>query len=213
METTILVADDHRLVRAGVRRILENRGDFCVVAEASNGEEAVELTRKKRPHVVLLDLSMPRLSGIEVIRRLAQAGSAAKVLVLSMHEDPSCVEEVLRAGAAGYVVKDAAPNELLCAIDAVRRGDSYLSPSITHQMLNTNVRPGWHRSASNTLTTREREVLRLIVDGLSSKEIAEQLGISLKTVESHRSNLMEKLGTHKMSSLVRCAIRSGLVAL
>jgi len=214
MATTIVLADDHRIVREGIRRILKSREDFEVVGEASNGEEAVALAQAKHPDVVIMDITMPRLSGVDATRRICKGGvNGTQVLVLSMHDDRSCVEEVLRAGASGYVVKDAAPAELINAIDAVRSGESYLSPAITHQVVNALARPGERAtSAAASLTDREREVLQLIAEGLSSKEIAQKLGVSLKTVESHRANLMEKLDIHKVSGLVRFAIRAGLVA-
>ncbi len=212
MGTRIVVADDHRIVREGLRRLLECREDFSVVAEASNGEEAVRVATDEAPDVVLMDLSMPKLSGIDATRQLAEQGSTAKVLVLSMHESPGYVEEVLRAGAAGYLLKDSASEELIQAIDAVRAGDSYLSPSITQQVVDALAHPADRpSSALSVLSERERQVLTLIAEGLSSKEIARELGVSLKTIESHRANLMDKLDIHKVSGLVRFAIRVGLV--
>ncbi len=214
METTILLADDHRIVREGLRRLLEEREDFHVVGEATNGEEAVAKAASAHPDIVLMDISMPKLSGIDATRRiLKEAGNGTKVLILSMHDNQSYVEEVLRAGAAGYVIKDAASSDLIQAIDAVRSGDSFLSPAITQQVVEAIARPADRPSvAAASLTDREREVLTLIAEGLSSKEIAAQLGVSLKTIESHRANLMDKLDIHKVSGLVRFAIRAGLVA-
>jgi DNA-binding NarL/FixJ family response regulator len=212
METTILVADDHQIVRQGLKRLLSKRGDFNIVAEASDGEQAVEIASRQRPDVVLMDISMPRLSGIDATRRIAAAGHA-KVLALSMHDGQSYVEEALRAGAAGYVHKNASAEDLFSAIDAVRIGESYLSPTVTQKVVDAIARPGERpASAVSALTQREREVLKLIADGLSSKEIAVQLGVSLKTIESHRANLMDKLDIHKVSGLVRFAVRAGLVA-
>jgi DNA-binding NarL/FixJ family response regulator len=212
METTILLADDHRLVREGLRSLIEEREDFRVIGEATNGEEAVELVKTKRPDVAILDISMPRLSGIDATREIAKSGSDTKVLILSMHANQSYVEEVLRAGASGYVLKDAAAADLMQAIEAVRNGDSFLSPSVTHQGVEALARPGDRPAvAASQLTDREREVLTLIADGLSSKQIAGKLGVSLKTIESHRANLMDKLDIHKVSGLVRFAIRAGLV--
>jgi DNA-binding NarL/FixJ family response regulator len=210
--TTIVVADDHGIVREGLVKLLETREDFTVIGEASNGEEAVQMVLDKQPDVVLMDIWMPRLSGIDATRRIGKRGSASKILVVSMHESRTYVEEVLRAGASGYIVKNAASTDLLHAIDSVRSGASYLSPAITQQVVDAIARPG---DSSPTgvamLTDREREVLQLIAEGLSSKEIANMLGVSLKTVDSHRSNLMEKLDIHKISGLVRFAIRAGLV--
>lgn len=212
MQTTILVADDHQIVRQGLKRLLSKRGDFDIVAEASDGEQAVELATRRQPDVVLMDISMPRLSGIDATRRIAADGKT-KVLALSMHDQQSYVEEALRAGASGYVHKNASAEDLFSAIDAVRTGESYLSPTVTQQVVDAIARPGDRpSSAVSALTQREREVLKLIADGLSSKEIAAQLGVSLKTIESHRANLMDKLDIHKVSGLVRFAVRAGLVA-
>ena len=210
--TTIVVADDHKIVREGLVKLLEERTDFSVIGEASDGEEAVEVVLEKCPDVVIMDLWMPRLGGIDATRLLGDRGSQTKVVVLSMHESRAYVEEVLRAGAAGYVVKASAPSDLIHAIDAVQSGASYLSPSITQQVVDAIVRPGdVPTTGVAVLTEREREVLQLIAEGLSSKEIASMLGVSLKTVDSHRSNLMEKLDIHKVSGLVRFAIRTGLI--
>jgi DNA-binding NarL/FixJ family response regulator len=212
MQTSIVVVDDHKLVREGIRKLLETREDFTVVGEASDGEEAVQLVIDKRPDVAVMDIWMPRLSGIDATRRIWKSGLPTKVLVLSMHESRAYVEEVLRAGAAGYIVKNAASQDLLNAVDAVRSGCSYLSPVITQQVVAAIARPGETATLGlASLTDREREVLQLIAEGLSSKEIASMLGISLKTVDSHRSNLMEKLDIHKLASLVRFAIRAGLI--
>ncbi len=210
--TTIVVADDHKIVREGLVRLLEEREDFTVIGEASDGEEAVQMVMDKQPDVVIMDIWMPRLGGIDATRRIGKKGSSAKILVLSMHESRTYVEEVLRAGAAGYIVKNSAPSDLIQAIDAVCSGASYLSPAITQQVVDAIARPGDETpSGVSILTDREREVLQLIAEGLSSKEIANMLGVSLKTIDSHRSNLMEKLDIHKVSGLVRFAIRAGLV--
>jgi len=212
MSTTIVLADDHIVVRQGIRKLLETRDDFRIVGEASDGEEAVKLVAEKKPDVALMDLWMPRLSGIDATRRIGKRGLTTKVLVLSMHESRAYVEEVLRAGAAGYIVKNAAADDLIEAIDAVIDGVSYLSPAITQQVVDAIARPSASLpSGLGVLTDREREVLQLIAEGLSSKEIAAMLGVSLKTIDSHRSNLMEKLDIHKVSGLVRFAIRTGLV--
>jgi len=212
MHTTIVVVDDHRIVREGICRLLETREDFEVVGEASDGEEAVQLVLEKQPDVALMDIWMPRLSGIDATRRIGKRGLDTKVLVLSANASRIFVEEVIRSGAAGYVAKSAASSDLLAAIDAVRQGASYLSPAIAQQFVDAIARPGEGApSGVALLSDREREVLQLIAEGLSSKEIAAMLGISLKTVDSHRSNLMEKLDIHKISGLVRFAIRAGLV--
>lgn len=209
---TIVVVEDHAIVREGLVKLLESREDFSVIGEAANGEEAVEIVMAKHPDIVLMDINMPRLSGIDATRRLGKFGSQSKIVVLSMHENRSCVEEVLRAGASGYVVKSSALADVHEAIDAVRAGYSYLSPAITQQLVESIAHAGKETPTGVAmLTDREREVLQLVAEGLSSKEIASLLGVSLKTIDSHRSNLMEKLDIHKVSGLVRFAIRSGLV--
>ena len=210
--TTIVVADDHKIVREGLVKLLEGQADFSVIGEAADGEEAVKMVLEKKPDIVIMDIWMPRLSGIDATRRIVKRGSQTKVLVLSMHESRTYVEEVLRAGASGYIVKNSASSDLLQAIDAVQGGASYLSPAITQQVVDAIARPGDSSpSGVAMLTDREREVLQLIAEGLSSKEIAGMLGVSLKTIDSHRSNLMQKLDIHKVSGLVRFAIRAGLV--
>ena len=210
--TTIVVADDHKMVREGLVKLLESREDFTVIGQASDGEEAVSMVLDRQPDVVLMDINMPRLSGIDATRRIGREGSEAKILVLSMHESRTYVEAVLRAGAAGYIVKNSAAADLVQAIEAVCSGASYLSPAITQQVVDAIARPGdASPNGVAMLTDREREVLHHIAEGLSSKEIAKHLGVSLKTVDSHRSNLMEKLDIHKVSGLVRFAIRAGLV--
>ena len=210
--TTIVLADDHQIVREGIRRLIETRSDFEVIGEVGNGEDAVRMITERQPDIALMDINMPRVSGIEATRRLERQGIDTRVLVLSMHEDRNYVEEVLRAGASGYIVKNSSPAELLSAIDAVREGRSYLSDSITQQVVDAIAHPDGEAPAGLTvLTDREREVLQLIAEGLSSKEIAGQLGVSLKTVDSHRSNLMEKLDIHKVAGLVKFAVRAGLV--
>lgn len=212
MTTRILLADDHEIVREGLRRLIETRSDLAVVAEASDGWEAVEFARAHRADIAILDLWMPRLSGVDATRQIVGDG-ATRVVVLSMHESWSHVREALRAGAAGYVVKTAAASQLLEAVDAVREGRAFVSPSVSHHVVEA-IRLGDERRASPLaqLTAREREVLQLVADGLSSKEIAVRLGTSVKTAETHRARLMTKLGVNKASGLVRLAIREGLVA-
>lgn len=213
MPTTLVLADDHRLVRAGLRRILESRPELRVVEEAENGDDAVQAVLRHKPDLALIDLTMPRLSGVEAIRRIRR-GSATRCIAVSMHEQLGHVTQSLEAGASGYVVKSAEPGELLAAIVAVRSGRSYLSPSVAHWAVDAIARPG-ARAASplRGLTGREREVLQLVAEGLTSKEIAATLGVSIKTIETHRSNLMTKLEIRKASSLVRVAMQEGLIAM
>ena len=212
MRTTIVLADDHRIVRDALRRVIEMRDDLEVVGEASNGEEAVDQVVEKQPDIALVDVEMPTFSGIEAARCISQKHLKTRVLMLSMHESGSAVEAALRAGAAGYVVKSSGTEELFHAIDTLRGGGAYLSPQVTSHVVGAFAAPAEAPSSRvGLLTPRERAVLHQIADGLSSKEIATALGVSLKTVESHRSNLMQKLGIHKVSGLVRLAIREGLV--
>jgi DNA-binding NarL/FixJ family response regulator len=212
MATTIVVADDHQLVREGIRMLLETRSDFEVVGEASDGEEAVKIVLDRKPDIAVMDIWMPHLSGIDATREIEKCGLPTKVVMLSMHASRAYVEETLSAGAAGYIVKSAASKELLDAIDAVLAGGSFLSPAVTQEIISSASRSIESPPAGiGALTDREREVLQLVADGQSSKEIASSLGISLKTVDSHRSNLMEKLDIHKVAGLVRFAIRSGIV--
>lgn len=213
MGARVLVADDHRILREGIRRILEANADLSVVAEADTGEEAVRLAGELTPDVAVIDVTMPRLSGIEAIRRIRNVSPRTRCLALSMHETHVQVTQALQAGASGYVVKTAGADEFVEAVRATAEGKSYLSPSIAHCVVEAIAQPR-EGSASSVaqLSGREREVLQLIAEGLSSKEIAGVLGVSLKTVETHRSNLMGKLNIRKASKLVRVAIHEGLVA-
>lgn len=212
METTILLADDHQIVRQGLRQILEVQDDLRVLGEAADGYAAVDLCERLRPDIILMDIWMPHLSGVDATRRIKKSVVETKVLILSMHKARTYVEQVLRAGASGYLLKDMGASEVVSAIRAVRDGQCYLSPSITQQVLDALAKPGSAETPADVLTDREREVLQNIAEGLSSKEIAGLLGVSLKTIEAHRANLMDKLGIHKVSGLVRFAIREGLVA-
>ncbi|MEB2344457.1 MAG: response regulator transcription factor [Deltaproteobacteria bacterium] len=213
MIVKLLLADDHRLVREGVRRLVEEVPELRVVAEAATGEEAVELATLHEPDIAVLELTMPRLSGVEAIRRIRQRGLRTRCLVLSIHDGQLQVTQALQAGAAGYLVKSCSPAELRDAIAALAAGRTYLSPSIADRVVGALVQPGEAASPVSLLTGREREVLQLIAEGLSSKEIATALGVSIKTVETHRCNLMAKLKIRKASRLVRVAIHEGLVAL
>jgi DNA-binding NarL/FixJ family response regulator len=210
MRTTLLLADDHRLVREGLRRLLEARSDLSVVAQVDDGEEAVRAALARKPDLALIDLTMPRLPGAEAIRRI-RAGSPTRCIAVSMHELVGQVRQAFEAGASGYVVKSAAPAELLNAIDAVRAGRTFLSPAVAHFAADAMANTGLQKRRL-AITTREREVLVMVADGLSTKEIASALGVSIKTIESHRANLMTKLEIRKASGLVRVAIQEGLIA-
>ena len=208
----VMLADPHAIVREGVRLLVDQREGLEVVAEVGDGQEAVETAARLVPDVVVCELALPRLSGFESARQIRKANADTAVLMLSCRDSRNTVEEALRAGAAGYVLKRSSSAELIEAIRAVARGESFLSPSVTHHLVDAVANPsdGAHSSLSQ-LTHRECEVLQLIAEGNSSKEVATLIGVSLKTIESHRSSLMTKLGIHKVASLVRFAIREGLI--
>jgi two-component system response regulator NreC len=208
-KSRILLADDHSVVRRGFRLILETQDDLQVVGEASNGREAVELAAQLQPDVVVMDVSMPELNGIEATRRIGEVSERTRVLALSMHKDTVYVREILRAGAKGYLLKDAADDDLLNAVRAVSRGEGYLSPAVSDGVLND-----YRKHVTNPidlLTSREREVLQHIAEGRTNKEIASTLNLSVYTVEAHRGRIMEKLNLHSTGELVRFSIRNGLI--
>ncbi len=208
---SVLVADDHGIVREGLRRVLDDEPDMQVCGEAADGCEVLEQVERQRPDVLVLDISMPRLGGLEALEKLRSRRQAPKVVLLSVHGDPPFVESALSLGADGYVLKNSRVSEIVAAIRAVVRGGSYFSPPVARQLLEqlrTTDRPV---QASARLSARERQVLRLIADGLSAKEIAVKLDVSTKTVDAHRRNLMRKLGVRKATELVRYAFRHGLI--
>lgn len=210
-ETRILLAYEHRIVRAGLRSLLEIRSDLRVVGEAADGRAAVEEACRLAPDLVIMDVHLPCLSGVEATRRIVESGCGARVLILTMNPNPARAEDALRAGASGCLVKDSEPDELLPAIEAVRRGNCYLSPVVAQLLVDSLARPKPVMTGINLLTGREREVLLRIADGLATREIARELGVSLKTAETHRCSLMSKLGIRKVAGLVRFAVREGLV--
>jgi two-component system response regulator NreC len=205
----ILLADDHSLVRQGFRMILTAQSDMQIVGEAGNGREAVELAEKLQPDLVIMDVTMPELNGIEATRRLVTAAPRTRVLALSMHKDSVYVREILRAGARGYLLKDSADADLIAAVRAVAKGEGYLSPAVSDAVL-TDYRKHV-TDPLDLLTTREREVLQMIAEGKTNKEIATLLTLSVYTVEAHRGRVMEKLNLHSTGELVRFALRSGLI--
>jgi DNA-binding NarL/FixJ family response regulator len=205
----IVLADDHSVVRQGFRRILEAQADMEIVGEASNGREALETATKLSPDVVVMDVAMPELNGIEATRRMGDAAPRTRVLALSMHKDSVYVREILRAGARGYLLKDAVDEDLIAAVRAVARGEGYLSPGVADAVL-TDYRQHV-TDPIDLLTSREREVLQLIAEGKTNKEIATTLNLSVYTVDAHRGRIMEKLNLHSTGELVRFAIRKGLV--
>ena len=205
----ILLADDHAVVRQGFKLILGSQPDMEIVGEASNGREAVELAEKLHPDVAVVDVAMPELNGIEATRRMGETASRTRVLALSMHKDSVYVREILRAGARGYLLKDQIDSDLIAAVRAVARGEGYISPAVSDAVLND-----FRRHVSNPidlLSSREREVLQMIAEGKTNKEIATVLDLSIYTVDAHRGRIMEKLNLHSVNELVRFAVRNGLV--
>ena len=211
--THVLLADDHVLVRAGIRTLLEKIPNVKVVAEAASGREALEMVKTELPDLVLMDIAMADLNGLEALSRIAKDFPDVKVMILSAHANEEYVIRALRSGAAGYMLKDAAMAELELAVSSVRAGKTYLSPSISRTAIDSYLeRMGDVVSPLEQLTSRQREILQLIGEGKNTKEIASNLEISIKTVESHRLQLMERLRIHDVPGLVRFAIRTGLVS-
>ena len=209
----VLLADDHTLVRVGFRTLLESLPDVNVVAEAGDGREALRLIDEHRPDVTLMDIAMPGLNGLEATARATEAFPHCRVIVLSMHLNEEYVLQALRAGASGYLLKDSGLAELEIAVRAVARGETYLSPPVSKQVIADYVqRVGGEAGSFERLTPRQREVLQLIAEGHTTQGIAHQLGISVKTIETHRAQLMERLDIHDIAGLVRYAIRVGLAS-
>lgn len=214
MSVSLLLVDDHQMMREGLRHLLESQDGVEVVAEAENGNEALKLARKLAPELVVMDVDMPELNGIEATRRLAQEMPRTKVIGLSMHSDRQFVLGMLKAGASAYLLKDCAFSELIEAIRVVSRGGTYLTQQIADILVEEfhHPRHGEGRTTSH-LTSREREILQLIAEAKTSKEIAAQLNLSVKTVFAHRRNIMEKLKAKNLADLTRIAIRDGLTSL
>jgi DNA-binding NarL/FixJ family response regulator len=208
----VLVADDHTLVRAGIRALLQALPDVEVVAEASDGREALHLIRTRQPNVALMDIAMAGLNGLEAAVRVVKQHPGVRVIILSMHANEEYVMQALRAGATGYLLKDAATTELELALHAVTRGETYLSPAISKKVIDNYLNRIESRpKVSSYLTPRQREVLQLIAEGKSAKEIAFVLNVSVKTVETHRAQLMERLDIYDVAGLVRYAMRTGVI--
>lgn len=208
----VLLAEDHALVRSGIRALLEGLAGIQVVAEAGDGYETLELAATRHPDVVLMDISMPGLNGLEVTARLTKAHPGTPVLVLSMHREVEYVSQALRMGAAGYLLKDGSGPELEIAVRAVARGDRYLSPAISQPVIDEYVNHPGKAGPLELLTARQREVLQLIAEGYSSKQVAQKLRLGIKTVETHRAQLMKRLGVHSIAGLVRYAVHAGMIS-
>lgn len=211
----ILIADDHKILRQGIRSLLAPQPDFEVVGETADGPETLKETFKLKPDVVLMDIGMPNLNGFEATRQIKKKQPEVKVLVLTMYQDDEYVLQALQSGASGYVLKDVAVEELVTAIRAVNNDQYYLSPSISRTVIDAYLRKTekGEREPSELLTAREKEIVQLIAEGYTNKEIAAKLYISVKTVDAHRSHIMEKLDIHDVALLVKYAIRKGLTDL
>ena len=209
----VLLADDHALVRSGIRLVLQTLDGVQVVADTQDGRSALDLIDKLQPDVAVLDISMPDMNGIETATLIRSRFPQTRVVILSMHAGEEYVSQALRAGASGYVLKDAAPTELEFALRAVVRGETYLSPRISGAVVERSLRSANVATGPlEALTPRQREILRLIAEGHSTKQMAAELGVSVKTVETHRALLMQRLGIHELAGLVRFAVRVGVVS-
>ena len=215
MSIKIVLADDHKIIRQGLRSLLEKETDMEVIAEADNGQKAVRLARTLSPDVVIIDVAMPDLNGIEAARQIIAEVDRIKVIALSMHSDRRFVAEMLKVGVSGYLLKDCAFEELSGAIRAVAANKTYLSPGIAGIVVDDYIRylPRTQHSSSHLLTAKEREVLQLLTEGKTTKEVAFNLEVSVKTVETHRQQIMKKLGLHSIAQLTKYAIREGLTSL
>ena len=212
---TVLLAEDHTVVREGLRTLLESEGDIKVIGEAETGRQAVNLAKKLRPAVVVMDIAMPLLNGLEATRQILRAVPGAKVLILSAHSDDAYVEQVTALGAAGYLLKQTSAHVLSKAVREVQKGNTFFSPSIARRLQYHHKQSPGHgervRKKKSRLSSREAEVLQLIAEGRANKQVAVELGISVKTVEKHRQRLMEKLNIHDTAGLTRYAIATGII--
>jgi two-component system response regulator NreC len=212
----VLICDDHTILREGIRLLLNSQYDMEVVGESGDGRDAVEKARTLKPDVILMDIAMPSLNGLEATKQIRRDDANARVLVLTMYESDEYVAQMLEAGAMGYVLKKVAGSELVYAIRAVSQGEAFLYPSITKRLVEDYLRrveTGQDRASLENLTDREREILQLIAEGHSSKQIGDLLNISLRTVQNHRAHLMQKLGIHDRGDLIKYAIQKGIIEL
>ena len=215
MNTKILLADDHKIIREGLRALLEKEPDMEVVGEAQDGITTVRLAKKFLPNIVIMDIGMPDMNGIDATRQIISETQGVKVIALSMHSDRRFVLQMLKAGASGYLLKDSAFEELASAIKTVMAGQPYLSPKITDVVIKEYIvsLPKNEESVFTKITIREREVLQLLAEGKATKQIAAFLNVSVKTIETHRQQIMEKLDIHSVAELTKYAIREGLTSL
>jgi DNA-binding NarL/FixJ family response regulator len=211
----VLLAEDHSIVRQGLRLLVEADGDIEIVGEAKTGREAIQMTRHLRPEIVVMDIAMPLLNGMEATRQILKAFPGTKILILSAHSDPEYVEQVVKAGALGYLIKQSSGDVLAKAIRELHNGKTFFTPSIAKRLKDEFQKStdgvGLRKKKDHQLTSREAELLQLIAEGQANKQIASELGISIKTVEKHRQNLMEKLNIHDIAGLTRFAIAAGIV--
>jgi len=211
-KTRILICDDHTLFVEGIKAMLRNELSLEIVGEARNGRQAVELVKDLRPDLLLMDVSMPDMNGFDATRRVHEFDPDVKVLILTMHDEEELVARCLEAGAAGYIIKDAPASQLLYAIEMVRKGERYLSPAVLKKVVETYVKNTRRPQTSyDRLSPREREILKLLAEGLSVKEIATRLNLSVKTVDAHKTNLMKKIDVHDRTELIKYAIQRKLI--
>jgi DNA-binding NarL/FixJ family response regulator len=215
MPVRVLIADDHPLIRSGLRALLEREGEFQVVGEAANGYEAIELAIALKPDIAMLDVSMPRLNGVDAAQHISERLPRTRILLVSMHSDEAYVLRALKSGARGYLLKASPEVDVLRAIRAVAAGNAYFSPEVTKLLVEDYVRQLQQRGATDSydlLSIREKEILQLLVSGKSNREIADLLHISISTVETHRTNILNKLGLHNLPELILYAVRKGLLS-
>ena len=213
---TIILADDHAILREGLRLILNKESEFDVVGEASDGKEIIQLVEKLNPDIVVMDITMPKLNGLEATRQIKKKFPEVGIIILTVHETEEYVYQVFQAGASGFLCKKSAHKDLVYAIRSVYEGEYFISPHVSRSVVNEYIsKTGRHTTEDNfeSLTEREREILQLIAEGHPNKIISDQLNLSIKTIETHRSNIMQKLGVHNTAGLVRFAIKKGIVGL
>lgn len=215
MTIKIILADDHKVLREGLKSLLNQHNDIQVIGEAADGHEAIKLTKELSPDIVILDIGMPNMNGIQAAQHIIAAAPATKILALSMHEDHQFVMKMLQAGASGYMLKDCAFEELISAVKTISNGKYYLSKDVTGVVINDYINKiqEMDSAGKSVLTPRERETLQLIAEGKSTAETAELLNVSTKTVETHRKNIMDKLDIHSIAELTKYAVREGLTSI